>query len=139
MMNSLGWTSGLAVTATVLTVAFALLAAKFYETTQHKVAVLFLLLLPVFVAADILGSALLVYFKNRNQIFSSLGAYLGVSWMDCWFQLDFPTALIGMTIYTIPYTFIDVLITMGAMMCPTRRRSFDQRRWRSKAMRYFHT
>ena len=113
MMNALGWTLGLALCATAITVPFAILAAKFYKSTRHKGPVVFLLLLPLFVAADIFGSALLVYFKNLNRAFTSLGEWLGVGWMDGWFELGFATALIGLIIYTIPYAFIVVLITMG--------------------------
>ena len=113
MLNALGWTLALAVCTTVITVPFAILAAKFYKSTRHKVPVVFLLLLPLFVAADIFGSALLVYFKNLNGTFAALGEMLGVTWMEGWFALGFTTALIGLVIYTIPYAFIVVLITMG--------------------------
>ena len=113
MLNALGWTMALAVCATVITVPFAILAAKFYKAARRKVLTVFLLLSPLFVASDIFGSALLVYFKNLNRAFTSIGEWLGVDWMDTWFELGFTTALIGLVIYTIPYAFIVVLITMG--------------------------
>lgn len=113
MMNALGWTLSLAVAATVITVPFAVLVAKFYKTTSHKVVTVFLLLSPLFVASDILGAALLVYFKNLNKAFTMLGGWLGTSWLDGWFELGFLTALVGLIIYTLPYAFIVVLITMG--------------------------
>ena len=113
MMNALGWTSALAACTVIVTVPFAVLMAKFYKTATNKVWIVFLLLSPLFVAADIFGSALLVYFKNLNFAFKALGDLLEVGFMDKWFQLSFLTAWIGLVIYTIPYAFIVVLITMG--------------------------
>ncbi len=113
MMNALGWTSALAIATVLVTVPFAVLAAKRYKAAQSKVFVVFLLLSPLFVAADIFGAALLVYFKNLNHTFAALGEQLGVTFMDDWFALGFTTAWIGLVIYTIPYAFIVVLITMG--------------------------
>lgn len=113
MLNALAWTSALAVCTTVVTVPFAVLAAKRYKAARRKVGIVFLLLSPLFVASDIFGSALLVYFKNLNKAFSALGDAIGVTWMDTWFELGFSTAWIGLIIYTIPYAFIVVLITMG--------------------------
>lgn len=113
MLNALGWTLALAVCTTVVSVPFAVLAAKFYKAARRKVLVVFLLLSPLFVASDIFGSALLVYFKNLNKAFTWLGAEVGVPWMDTWFELGFSSAWIGLIIYTIPYAFIVVLITMG--------------------------
>lgn len=113
LMSALRWTLGLAVTTTVLTIPMALLAAKFYKATSAKVAVVFLLLAPLFVAPDILSAALLVFFKNANLTFQWLGDLLGVSFMDAWFRLGFATSVIGLIIYTIPYAFVVILITMG--------------------------
>ena len=113
MMNALAWTSGLAVCTTLITVPFAVMTAKFYKTARNKVWIVFLLLSPLFVAPDIFGAALLVYFKNLNIAFTALGDALGVGFMDEWFALGFTTAWIGLVIYTIPYAFIVVLITMG--------------------------
>ena len=70
MINALGWTLSLAAATTVITVPLAVLAAKFYKATSRKVLTVFLLLSPLFVASDILGSALLVYF---NAITAPLG------------------------------------------------------------------
>ncbi len=113
MMNALSWTLALASATTAITVPLALLAAKFYKATSRKVLTVFLLLSPLFVASDILGSALLVYFKNLNRAFGALGDMLGVGWFSGWFELGFTSALIGLIIYTLPYAFIVILITMG--------------------------
>ncbi len=113
MLDALGWTLSLAITTTIIVVPMAILAAKFYKSTTYKVATVFLLLSPLFVASDILGSALLVYFKNLNAIFEALSDMLGNEWFYGWFELGFTTALIGLIIYTLPYAFIVVLITMG--------------------------
>lgn len=113
LMDALRWTLGLAVTTTVLTIPMALLAAKFYKATRAKVAVVFLLLAPLFVAPDILSAALLVFFKNANITFQWLGDLAGVGFMDGWFRLGFATTVIGLIIYTIPYAFVVILITMG--------------------------
>jgi spermidine/putrescine transport system permease protein len=113
LMDALRWTLGLAVTTTLLTIPMALLAAKFYKATRAKVAVVFLLLAPLFVAPDILSAALLVFFKNANLTFQWLGDVAGVTFMDAWFRLGFGTTVIGLIIYTIPYAFVVILITMG--------------------------
>jgi len=113
MMNALGWTVSLALCTTLITVPFAVLSAKFYKSATNKLPILFLLMLPLFVAPDIFGSALLVYFKNLNFAFQWLGDQLGTELFHAWFRLGFMTALIGLVIYTIPYAFIVVLITMG--------------------------
>ena len=113
MLNALKWTAALAFSTMVLAVPLALLAAKFYKKTEYKVMTVFLLLAPLFVAADILGSAMLVFFKNLNGVFTWLGEILGTSVMDSWFDLGFSTALIGLILYTIPYSFVVILITMG--------------------------
>ena len=113
MMNALGWTLSLAAATTVITVPLAVLSAKFYKATSRKVLTVFLLLSPLFVASDILGSALLVYFKNLNRAFEALSDMMGNEWFDGWFELGFSSALIGLIIYTLPYAFIVILITMG--------------------------
>lgn len=113
MLTALGWTMKLAICTTLITVPFAVLAAKFYKQTQHKVVTVFLMLAPLFVAADILGSALLVFFKNVANALEAFSDYLGNEWFYGWADLGFTTALIGLIIYTIPYAFIVVLITMG--------------------------
>jgi len=113
MLNALAWTSALALTTMAVTVPMAVLTAKFYKATRFKVLTVFVILSPLFVAADIMGSALLVYFKNLNHAFTRLGETLGVAWFDGWFELGFLTALIGLIVYTMPYAFIVVLITMG--------------------------
>lgn len=113
MLNALRWTLSLALVTTVITVPFAVLAAKFYKNTDHKVFTVFLLLSPLFVASDILGSALLVFFKNLNRSFEALSDALGTTLFYGWFELGFMSALIGLIIFTLPYAFIVVLITMG--------------------------
>ncbi|MCR9125600.1 MAG: ABC transporter permease subunit [Rhodobacteraceae bacterium] len=113
LMGALGWTLRLAVICTLITVPMALLAAKYYKAARNKVLPVFLFLAPLFVAPDILGSALLVFFKNVNGALRSLGDALGTDALDGLFQLGFGTALIGLIIYTMPYAFVVILITMG--------------------------
>lgn len=113
LMGALGWTVRLALATVLITVPFALLAAKHYKMTPNKLPTVFLMMAPLFVAPDILGSALLVFFKNLNGSFVWLGDLLGTGIFDGMFQLGFTTALIGLVIYTIPYAFIVILITMG--------------------------
>lgn len=113
LMGALKWTMLLALATTLISVPMALLAAKQYKAARNKLWPVFLMLTPLFVAPDILGSALLVSFKNLNAVFTALGDTLGVSFMDSWFDLSFLTALIGLIIYTIPYNFVVILITMG--------------------------
>ena len=113
LIGALRWTLTLAVVVTVITVPMALLAAKYYKTARNKLLPVFLMLAPLFVAPDILGSALLVFFKNVNGTMIQLGDALGTNVFDGWFELGFMTALIGLIIYTIPYSFVVILITMG--------------------------
>ncbi|MEM8838903.1 MAG: ABC transporter permease subunit [Pseudomonadota bacterium] len=113
MMNALGWTLMLAFATLAVTVPMATIAAKFYKATRHKVFTIFVLLSPLFVAPDILGSALLVFFKNTNNMFEAFSDYLGTEFFYGWFQLGFMTAWIGLIIYTMPYAFIVILITIG--------------------------
>ncbi len=113
LMQAMRWTLSLAVCTMVVTVPFALLTAKLYKQSSAKLLIVFLMLAPLFVPPDILGSALLVFFKTVNQSFKALGDMLGTTAFDKWFQLSFYTAWIGLVIYTIPYAFIVILITMG--------------------------
>jgi spermidine/putrescine transport system permease protein len=71
------------------------------------------MLSPLFIPADIMGSSLLVYFKHLNRVFATLGEWLEWQWLTTWFELGFVTALIGQVIYTMPYAFIVILITMS--------------------------
>jgi spermidine/putrescine transport system permease protein len=87
LLAALRWTMLLALATTVIAVPMALLAAKHYKATQHKLLPVFLLLAPLFVAPDILGSALLVFFKNVNFSLVALGDRLGTSVFDGWFRL----------------------------------------------------
>lgn len=113
LIGALRWTLGLALVVTAIAVPMALLAAKYYKAAENKLFTVFLLLAPLFVPPDILGSALLVFFKNLNLSFIWLGDQLGTSMFDGWFRLSFLTATIGLIIYTIPYSFVVILITMG--------------------------
>ena len=71
------------------------------------------MLSPLFVPADIMGSALLVYFKNLNRAFESFSDWLDVGWFYGWFELGFASAVIGLVIYAMPYVFLVILITMS--------------------------
>ncbi len=113
LVGSLEWTAYLALAVVVTTVPMGLLSAKLYKRTRHKVLMVTLMLTPLFVPADIMGSALLVYFKHLNRTFEAIGEAIGVSWMSTWFELGFLTALIGQIIYTLPYAFVVILITMS--------------------------
>ncbi len=113
LVASLKWTLYLAVAAVLITVPMALLAAKLYKRTRYKVAFVTLMLFPLFIPADIMGSSLLVYFKQLNGFFELLGEALRAEWLSHWFELGFTTALIGQVLYTLPYAFIIILITMS--------------------------
>jgi spermidine/putrescine transport system permease protein len=113
LVASLEWTLYLAAAVIVTSVPLGLMAAKFYKRSQRKIIFVSLMLAPLFVPADIMGSALLVYFKNLNGMFEWLGETLGVDWFYGWFELGFLTALIGQIVYTVPYTFVVILITMS--------------------------
>jgi spermidine/putrescine transport system permease protein len=90
-----------------------LITAKLYKQTVYPLAIVTLMLSPLFVPSDILGAALLVFFKNLNLIFTALSEWIGISWFETWFDLGYFSAIIGLIIYTLPYVFIVILITMG--------------------------
>ncbi len=113
LVNALTWTLALSITTTLIAVPLSLVAAKYYKVAKNKLLPVLLLMSPLFVAPDIMGSALLVYFKNLNKTFTWFGEQLGTSFFDSWFDLGFLTTLIGLIIYTVPYAFIVIIITMG--------------------------
>lgn len=113
LKEAFGWTLFLASITVVLTVPAGVLTAKLFKQTERKVLIVSLMLLPLFVPSDIFASALLVFFKNLNQGFELLSDSLGNEWFYGWFELGYMTAVIGLVIYTLPYVFIVVLITMG--------------------------
>ena len=113
LVASLKWTLYLAVSAVVIVVPMALLSAKFYKRTRFKIAFVTLMLFPLFIPADIMASSLLVYFRQLSAFFTFLGESLGAEWLTHWFELGFTTALIGQVLYTVPYAFIIILITMS--------------------------
>jgi spermidine/putrescine transport system permease protein len=113
LVSSLKWTAYLAVASVATAVPMGLVAALYFKKTRRKVLFVTLMLLPLFVPADIMASSLLVYFKQLNGIFQSLSEALGVDWFSTWFELGFTTALIGQILYTVPYAFIVILITMS--------------------------
>lgn len=113
ILESLKWTMLLSTAAVVTAVPMGLVAAKYYKRTRYKVAFATLMLSPLFVPADILGSSLLVYFKNLNRVCDALSESLGIDWFYGWFELGFTTALIGVILWTVPYAFIVILITMS--------------------------
>ena len=106
LVASLEWTLYLAVASVAVGIPMALLSAKFYKRTRRKVAFVALMLSPLFVPADIMGSSLLVFFKNLANGFVWFGDVLGVNWFDGWFDLGFLTALIGQIIYTHPFSIV---------------------------------
>jgi spermidine/putrescine transport system permease protein len=113
LVASLKWTGFLAGATVLIAVPMALMAAKFYKRTRLKVAFVTLMLFPLFIPADIMASSLLVYFRQLNGICQMLGELLGAEWLTYWFDLGFTTALIGQVLYTLPYAFIVILITMS--------------------------
>ena len=113
LVVSIKWTLYLAISAVATTIPMALLSAKFYKRSRHKVAFVALMMSPLFVPADIMGSSLLVFFKNLSGFFTFLSEALGIGWLEGWFDLGFLTALIGQIIYTHPYAFVVILITMS--------------------------
>jgi ABC-type spermidine/putrescine transport system permease subunit II len=104
--TTLGWTALIAVIVVACTIPLALLAAKFYQRTRFKVPFGFLMLMPLFVPADVTAAALLVYFKNLNTLTESV---LGLAM----FELSLWTAVIGQITWCLPYAFVVILVTMA--------------------------
>jgi len=113
MIDALASTLILSFTTVMIVVPMGLITAKLYKQTQYPLAIVTLMLSPLFVPSDILGAALLVFFKNLNLIFMIFGEWVGVNWFETWFDLGYSSAVIGLIIYTLPYVFIVILITMG--------------------------
>lgn len=113
LLDALGWTAALALATLVLVVPFGVLSAKLFKRLDAKLWLVFLMLLPLFVPADIFASSLLVFFKSLNDGFEMLATATGLGFLASWFQLGFVTATIGLVIYTLPYVFVVILITMG--------------------------
>ena len=113
MIDAITSTLILSFTTVIIVVPLGLITAKFYKQTQYPLAIVSLMLSPLFVPSDILGAALLVFFKNINLMFTALGEWFGVSWFETWFDLGYSSAIIGLIIYTLPYVFVVILITMG--------------------------
>ena len=135
LMNALGNTMLLAAITMLAAVPLGLIAASFYKATEAKLLTVTLLLSPLFVPADILGSALLVFFKNLNIACATVGEWLGISWFDTWFELGYFSALVGLIIYTIPYIFVVILITMGRYK---EQQSEAARSWGATAWQAFY-
>ena len=113
LIGALGWTMLLAIITLPIVIPFGLLSAKLYKQSTQKVWIVFVLLSPLFVPADILASALLVFFKNLNKFFTLIGEYTGIYSLDTWFDLGIMTAVIGLIVYTLPYVFVVIMITMA--------------------------
>jgi spermidine/putrescine transport system permease protein len=113
LIGSLGWTMLLAFITLPIVIPFGLLSAKLYKQSTKKVWIVFVLLSPLFVPADILGSALLVFFKNLNKFFTIIAEYTGIYAFESWFDLGIMTAVIGLIVYTLPYVFVVIMITMA--------------------------
>ena len=96
-----------------IVIPFGLMSAKLYKQSTKKVWIVFILLSPLFVPADILGSALLVFFKNLNKFFTMIAEYTGIYALETWFDLGIMTAVIGLIVYTLPYVFVVIMITMA--------------------------
>lgn len=113
LLSALRWTLGLAVATTLIVIPFGVLSAKLFRQTRRKLWLLGLMLLPLFVPADIFASSMLVYFKNLNGMFAWIAETTGLGFFETWFDLGFITAVIGLVVYTLPYVFVVILITMG--------------------------
>ncbi len=113
LIGSLGWTMLLAFITLPIVIPFGLMSAKLYKQSTKKVWIVFILLSPLFVPADILGSALLVFFKNLNKFFTMIAEYTGIYALESWFDLGIMTAVIGLIVYTLPYVFVVIMITMA--------------------------
>ena len=113
MLTALRWTGLLALSSVIVVIPFGLMSARLYKRLTNKIWLLALMLLPLFVPADIFASSLLVFFKYLNRGFSWLAEMTGISTFATWFELGFLTAAIAMVIYTLPYVFVVILITMG--------------------------
>lgn len=113
LLSALNWTLALAAATMVIVIPFGLLSAKLFRVTRNKLWLLTLMLLPLFVPADIFASSMLVFFKNLNAVFAWLAQATGLSFLETWFDLGFLTAVIGLVVYTLPYVFVVILITMG--------------------------
>ena len=96
-----------------IVIPFGLLSAKLYKQSTQKVWIIFVLLSPLFVPADILGSALLVFFKNLNKFFTFISDQTGIYMFETWFDLGIMSAVIGLIVYTLPYVFVVIMITMA--------------------------
>lgn len=106
LLGCLKWSLILAAIVVVVTLPMGLLAAKFYKSTRFKVPFVLMMLSPLFVPADIMAAALLVYFKTLNRFFSDR---FGVEWFD----LSLFTAVVGQVLWCLPYVFIVILVTMA--------------------------
>jgi len=109
LIGSLGWTMLLAFITLPIVIPFGLMSAKLYKQSTKKVWIVFILLSPLFVPADILGSALLVFFKNLNKFFTMIAEYTGIYALETWFDLGIMTAVIGLIVYTLPYVFVVIM------------------------------
>lgn len=112
LLSALGWTLALALATVVVTIPFALLCAKLFKRLRRKLWLVFLILMPLFAPADIFASSLLVFFKTLNGAFEGIAEATGLP-VGHFFQLGFTTAAIGLIVYTLPYAFVVILITMG--------------------------
>lgn len=104
--HALSWSLLLCLIVTLITVPMGLLAAKFYKQTRFKVPFVLLMLSPLFIPADIMAAALLVYFKNLNTFFYD---YYDLELFD----LSLYTAVIGQILWCLPYVFVVILVTMS--------------------------
>ena len=104
--SALGWSLLLCLIVIAVTIPLGLMAAKYYKRTRFKVPFVLLMLSPLFVPADIMAAALLVYFKNLNKFFYN-------TYDLNWFDLSLMTAVIGQVLWCLPYVFVVILVTMS--------------------------
>lgn len=113
LLGALGWTILLAGVTTALAVPMGLMTAKLYKRSRHKLLIVSVMLLPLFVPADIFASSMMVFFKQLNILAQMIAEVTGLEAVGTWFESGVMTAVIGLIIYTLPYVFIVILVTMG--------------------------
>ncbi len=113
LTTAFGWTIFLGIINVVITVPLGLLAAKQFKRDPRQAWLVALMLLPLFVPGDIFASALLVFFRTLNDFFGGVADATGLAFMEEWFDLGVTTAVIGLVVYSLPYIFIVILITLG--------------------------
>ncbi len=94
LLSAMSWTLLLALATMIVVIPFGILSARLFRQLKNKLWLLALMLLPLFVPADIFASSMLVFFKNLNSVFAWLAESTGLGFLETWFDLGFITAVI---------------------------------------------